>query len=228
MYFNSLQFLLLFLPTFLIVYLITDSKYKNLIVLAASLLFFAWHQPLFVPLMAVIILANYYLGRSLGRSRGQAVKARTALIVGCSFNLVILVFFKTLVSSDSSWLPGHAVDGIKRYLFPLGLSYVAFQMISYLIDVYNETCDDEKSLLNFGTYGFLFPKILVGPIVRYRDLAGQLAQRESRSQDAAEGARRFARGLMKKTLIADTLANTINPAFSLPTPIFPRRSPGLC
>jgi alginate O-acetyltransferase complex protein AlgI len=139
----------------------------------------------------------------------------------------LLLFFKVIVSYGVKWLPVWLPEGLSKvldeYLMPLGLSYIVFQLISYHVDVSKGLCKSEKSLFTFTTYVMLFPKILVGPIVRYRDLYGQMICRKTNAQEMADGLRRFIQGLIKKTLIADTIAKTINPAFSLATPNFTTR-----
>jgi alginate O-acetyltransferase complex protein AlgI len=224
MNFNSFIFLSLFLPVFIIIYLVSAPKYRNLVALIASLLFFSLGQAFYLPLMVLIIVINYYLGRWIEKLRNQPAKGRIFLILGCGLNLIPLVFFKVIVSYGVRWLPywvpGEFIKYLQLYLAPLGLSYIVFQLISYLIDIGNELCDSEKSFTNFTLYVILFPKILVGPIVRYRDISSQLLQREVNSRDVANGARRFIQGLAKKILIADTIAMTINPVFALKTPNF--------
>jgi alginate O-acetyltransferase complex protein AlgI len=221
--FNSLNFLFIFLPLFAIIYLITDTRYKNLVALAASLIFFSWGQIHNLPLMVVLILVNFYLGKAIEVYRVKSTtRARIFLIFGCVYNLSILLFFKAFIVYGSSWsfLPADILSRLKENPLPLGLSYITFQVISYLFDIYREMCDSEKNFLHFSLYILLFPKILVGPIERYRNLAGQLSNREVDWIRVANGLRRFVMGLGKKALIADTIAQSINPAFSLTTPNF--------
>jgi alginate O-acetyltransferase complex protein AlgI len=174
--------------------------------------------------MGLVVVFDYYLGKWIERLRNRPAKGRIVLLAGCILNLLPLIFFKLIVSYGVGWLhnwiPSDITKLLELYLAPLGLSYLVFQLISYLVDIHNEFCDSEKSFINFTLYVMLFPKILVGPIVRYRDISGQLFKREQNSTDIANGARRFIQGLAKKILIADTIANTINPAFSLATPNF--------
>jgi alginate O-acetyltransferase complex protein AlgI len=222
--FSSPVFLFAFLPICLLVSVIADSRYKNLALLAASLAFFAWGQWFYIPLMLLVILVNFYLAQQVGKNRGQAGQERTLLVFGVGFNLAILVFFKFLVSYGAAWLstawPGGQADWLIKNPLPLGLSYIAFQVISYLFDVSNEVCDSETNFLNFALYVLLFPKIVTGPIVRYRDVAAELTSRQVTSQGIANGLRRFIQGLAKKVLIADQIARIVNPAFGLQTPVF--------
>ncbi len=224
MNFNSPVFLFIFLPVCVLVYLIAERRFKNLILLVASLAFFAWGQWFYIPLMLLIILLNFSMAQQIEKVRGQAEPARNALIVSVGLNLAVLLFFKFLVGYGAGWLskilPGDVAGLVIKNPLPLGLSYIAFQVISYLFDVSNELCDSEKNFLNFTLYILLFPKIITGPIVRYRDISGSIQSREVTSRSVADGIRRFIRGLAKKVLIADQIARITNPAFALPAPSF--------
>ena len=206
--FNSIIFLIFFLPVFIIIYAVAGQKQKNLVILAASVVFFTWNQVFFIPLMAAVILGNYYLGKAIEKASGRVQRKRFLLIIGWIGNLLLLFFFKYIVSFGVKWLPVWLpvglVNVLNQYLMPLGFSYIVFQLISYLVDVYKGIATSEKSLFNFSLYVMLFPKIMVGPIVRYRDLIGQIIERQSNSRGMADGIRRFIQGLVKKTLIADT------------------------
>jgi alginate O-acetyltransferase complex protein AlgI len=177
-----------------------------------------------VLLIAALILINYAVARRIEALREQEGRARWLLLAGVALNLLTLVLFKLLSAYGSGWmdvfLPQRLVAWLSTLVLPIGLSYLVFQLISYLVDVHNELVDSEKSLFNFALYVFMFPKIVVGPITRYRDLAEQLSSREITAEGVANGARRFILGLAKKVLIADTLAQVVNPAFRLETPNF--------
>lgn len=224
MVYNSLNYLFLFLPIAVTIYLIADRRYKNIIALAASLIFFSWDNFIFLPIMVVIILSSFILGKTIEEKRDDAnKKAQWMLDIGILVNISFLFFFKiyaTYGETVNSFLPSWLTDQLAKNAFPLGLSYITFQVISYLIDVYNERCDSEKNLINFSLYVMLFPKILVGPITRYRDLAISLNNREIKVDGVYTGLRRFVVGLAKKVIIADTIAMAINPSFSLGNPAF--------
>ena len=219
MNFTSFYFLFLFLPVFLILYFLSAPKYRNFIGVVAGFVFFAWEQLIYLPLMILLILANFFLAKNIEAHREQPA-ARISLIVGVGLNLLVLIFFKTLIAYGTAWLPTRAVSALGEELLPLGLSYIVFQLISYLIDINNELCDREKNLIDFTFYVMMFPKIISGPIVRYRSVSEALAQRSIDGITAANGIRRFIRGLAKKVLIADTIGRTIVPAFNLETPNF--------
>ena len=223
MSFNAPTFLFFFLPVCLLFYYAVDRRYKNWVALAASLIFFAWGQIFYLPLLLLLIIANYYLGKAIGRNRDQPGRARTILWSGIGLNVAVLLFFKLVVAWGTAWLgflPGDLKSQIGQTPLPLGLSYITFQVIAYLVDIYNEVHDSEPSLMRFSLYVLLFPKIITGPIVRYRDVAAQLEDRPVTASGAANGARRFIVGLAKKALIADQLARVVNPAFSMASPNF--------
>lgn len=223
MSFNAPAFLFFFLPVSLLAYFAVDRRYKNWVALAASLVFFAWGQLAYLPLMLLIIGINYLLGLQIEAARGQPDRARRFLFLGIGLSVAVLLVFKLMVAYGTGWLgflPPGMQDQLTQSPLPLGLSYITFQVIAYLIDIYNEVHDSEKNLVRFALYVLLFPKIITGPIVRYRDVAAQLVERPVSALNAANGARRFILGLAKKALIADQLARVVNPAFSLASPNF--------
>jgi alginate O-acetyltransferase complex protein AlgI len=223
MSFNAPVFLFFFLPISLLLYYAVDKRWKNAVALVASLVFFAWGQLFYLPLMGILILVNFYLGQRIERARQQPGSARGNLAWGIALNVILLLFFKVIVAYGMKWLvflPQSTQDLIAQNPLPLGLSYITFQVIAYLVDIYNELSDSENSFLNFSLYILLFPKIITGPITRYRDLADQLTDRRVTGLQAADGARRFILGLAKKVLIANTLATVVNRAFGLPWPSF--------
>jgi alginate O-acetyltransferase complex protein AlgI len=200
--FNSPLFLFLFLPLYMAVFYFSGKRGKLLIGIIASLIFYAWGSLKFLPLLVSLILINYFLGWSLGKTLGR--KKRLILIwTGIVIDIGILAFFKI-------W-PGVG--------FPMGLSYISFQLVSYLLDVNKKAIEYEKDLLKFSFYVLLFPKILVGPITRYGPLSIQIGKLEVTPEGVAAGIRRFIIGLAKKILIADSLAKIIAPVFSLSKPI---------
>ena len=166
--------------------------------------------------MFLWIAVNFFFGKAIEEHREHSEKkARFFFIAGCEFNLSVLLLLKFFAVYGAE-LSSRSFDILRTF----GLSYITFQAISYLYDLKNEVCNHEKSFINFSTYVMMFPKLLIGPIVRYRDIAGQLQKRESDVFQVASGLRRFLIGLAKKVLIADTIGRTIDPAFALMTPNF--------
>ena len=227
MIFNSALFLFLFLPAFLIVYYIAGPKRRIWVGLAGSLLFYAWGQMFYIPLMVGVIAFNYFIGLQLGEFRTENPgRARRLLYLGILFNVGLLAFFKLLVTYGIGVFGGLVVllpeivsNWLTSLVFPLGLSYVSFQVISYLVDTANGSVKPERNFLVFCLYIFLFPKLLVGPITRYKSLAEQLSEPIPSREMIADGIRRFIQGLAKKILIADVLAKLVSAVFDQPSPM---------
>jgi len=198
MEFNSPIFLFLFLPVFIFIYYLAERRAKPVVGILGSLLFYAWGNLTYIPLMAGLVALAYWVALGIDRWRNQ----RGSLILlwaGIFVNISLLIGFKL-------W------TGVK---YPLGLSYVTFQVIAYLFEVYNNKVESEKNLINFSFYLLLFPKIPVGPITRYSQLRDQIQNIHVEPLDVAEGLRRFIIGFAKKALIADTLARVVTPIFNL-------------
>lgn len=221
MLFNSPIFLFIFLPLFFVTYLFADKKLRQIIGLLGSLLFFASFQPAYLPLIIGFILWNYWFGLRLNKQKSEE-RSKRVLWVGVGGNLALLVGFKFLttygillgkVSELSLIMP--VWDSLRSMKFPLGLSYLSFQAISYLVDVYRGRIDGEKHLISFALYLMLFPKILVGPISRYKTVAKVFPDPNPDIYDIADGIRRFVQGLAKKVLLADTLALFVDAAFKI-------------
>ena len=173
----------------------------------------------YIPIMVGVILWNFYVARSFERLR-KSPKEKYLLRIGVAGNLALLVFFKIISTYGVDWMlsvgmPQRVTDLLSGLGFPLGLSYITFQAISYLIDVHIKRVDSESSLLNFSLYIMLFPKILVGPITRYKSVANSLSAPEINKENVANGIRRFLRGLAEKIFVADILAKLVNAAFDL-------------
>ncbi|HEY2980280.1 MAG TPA: MBOAT family O-acyltransferase [Anaerolineales bacterium] len=218
MNFNTALFLFLFLPAFLVIYLVARPHLRLWIALGASLLFYAWGQVFYIPLMLGVIWFNYRLGLRLAQSGADSHRSlRGWLVLGIVANAGILIFFKMLVTFGigpfEQLMPERIASWLQSLIFPLGLSYISFQVISYLLDIYSGSVKAERKLLNFSVYVLLFPKLLVGPIARYRSLADQLAEPTVSRELVAEGIRRFLQGFAKKVLIADVLAKLVNAVF---------------
>ena len=199
--FNSPAFLFLFLPVFIFIYYFTETRARLMMGIAASLLFYAWGNLRYIPLLLGLVIFAYLAGWGIQRWRDTR---RSLILVwaGILINVALLVGFKLWASTK----------------YPLGLSYVTFQVLAYLFEIYNGKLDVEKNLVNFSFYLLLFPKILVGPITRYSQLRDQIRDIHVEPLDVAEGLRRFIIGLAKKALIADTLAKAVTPIFNLSSP----------
>lgn len=199
--FNSPVFLFLFLPSFIFSYHFAGKQAKPYIGILGSLFFYSWGYLNYIPLMLGLVVFAYYLALGINRWRSQRISL-TMLWSGSLVIVLTLIVFK-------QW------SSVK---YPLGLSYVTFQAIAYLIDVYKNRVDSEKNLVYFSFYLLLFPKIPVGPIVRYSQVRDQIYDIRVEPHEMADGARRFMIGLAKKVLIADTLSRVVTPIFTLSSP----------
>ena len=205
MLFSSLTFIFLFLPVVLAVYYLAPLKIRNLLLLLASLIFYAWGEPVYVVLMILSILLNYCCGREIAANAEDERKAHRGMIFTVVVNLALLFFFKyygfflELVNSVTS-----AELTYRELALPVGISFYTFQGISYVVDVYRGKAKAQRSLLNFALYIALFPQLIAGPIGRYEDIEPQLAQRKVSARKLGQGAMLFLIGLAKKAVLADT------------------------
>lgn len=221
MLFNSPKFLFLFVPIFFAIYLLADKKYRRIIGLVGSVLFFASFQLFYLPLIVGFIFWNYWFGIHLAKDTEEKVAKRN-MWLGVGGNLLLLAGFKFLTTYGIDWVPDSlspALSPVVEYLgalkFPLGLSYISFQAISYLVDVHRQRDQVELNFVNFALYIMLFPKILVGPISRYKTVVKAFPAPDPSADDVANGIRRFVQGLAKKILLADTLALFVDAAFRI-------------
>ncbi len=207
MVFSSLTFLLLFLPlTLAVYYLVRGVTARNLVLCLASLVFYAWGEPVWVLLMLFSILFNYGAGLALGRiSRPDG--RRAVLILALAMNLGAIGLFKygNFLLENLGLLLGSPMPHLS-FTLPLGISFYTFQILSYVLDVYHNRVPVQRSLLCLGTYIVLFPQLVAGPIVRYEEIQAQLAGRRESLDDFTAGLRRFALGLGKKVILANAMA----------------------
>ena len=204
MVFSSIPFLYYFLPAVLIVYFLTPRKGKNAVLLIASLLFYGWGEPKLLLLMAATILAFYLCGLAIGKSERHK---KLWLTVSACVGVGLLGLFKyaDFFLSSFNALTGLSLPLLKLAL-PVGISFYTFQCLSYTVDVYRGQVEPQRNLISFGAYVALFPQLIAGPIVRYRDVAQELETRKHSLEDIGLGLRRFVIGLAKKVILADNLA----------------------
>ena len=212
MVFSSLSFLSLFLPLALGVYFIVPRRAKNGVLFAASLIFYAWGEPVLVGIMIFSSVVDYSHGLLLAHfQKGR----RLILISSIVINLSLLAFFKyggfvTQTLSDLS-LP----VSVLQLPLPLGISFYTFQTMSYTIDVYRGKCEAQKNFIDFGCYVSMFPQLIAGPIVRYADVAAQLKNRKETIDGFYKGVLRFSKGMAKKVLLANSIGLLWNEVSSL-------------
>ena len=210
MLFSSIPFLFYFLPAVLILYFLVPTKLKNAVLLAFSLVFYAWGEPKYVFLMIATICLFFFCGIAIGKANSQKMK-KLWLTVSVVISLALLAVFKYAdfgVSSVNAAL-GTSIPLLKLAL-PIGISFYTFQCLSYTIDVYRGEAQVQRNIVSFGAYVSLFPQLIAGPIVRYVDVARELDSRTHSWDDVALGLRRFLIGLAKKILIADRFAVLLN------------------
>ena len=190
-------------------FVIRNDKARNLVLLAASLLFYAWGEPKFVFVMLASIAVNYVLARMIGeKDANRQRRRRTLLIVAIACNLLLLFVFKyanfSVKMLDDLLHLNLPIPGIA---LPIGISFFTFQAMSYVIDVYRGETPPQKNPLYLALYISFFPQLIAGPIVRYRTIADQIeGHRVITAESFAEGARRFMVGFSKKVIIANNLA----------------------
>ena len=203
MVFSSLTFLYAYLPVVLLVYFLCPWKYRNFVLFAVSLFFYGWGEPVYVLVMVASILMNWLMGKVIARREGKA--AKNALILCIVFNLCLLGFFKYagFIIQNLRALGLRSLRPVQISL-PIGISFYTFQTMSYPIDLYRRQTEEQRSLISFGAYVVMFPQLIAGPIVRYREVAQELDDRTITVGDAHDGLIRFCQGLAKKVLIANS------------------------
>ena len=214
MVFSSAAFLFAFLPIVIGLYYLPvfrknerkNFRYKNLILCLSSLLFYAWGEPVYILLMILSIVFNYYVGIDIEENVLDSKKKKTALLLGLGFNIFALGFFKYsgFIVSSLGGLFGAEIEYSPLPL-PIGISFYTFQIMSYIIDVYYGTVKAQRKLLPFMTYISMFPQLIAGPIVQYSDIEEQLKERTVSVEKFAAGVIFFIRGLGKKVLFANTI-----------------------
>mgnify|MGYP002604167349 CR=1 FL=1 len=202
MVFSSLTFLYAYLPIVLFIYYISPLQCRNVVLFIVSLIFYGWSNPLYICIMLFSIIMNYMFGHWIKTYQN---KAKTFLILCIICNLSLLFFFKyyTFVNNMLQSSGIHILPALSIAL-PIGISFYTFQAMSYPIDLYTNTITPQKSLISFGTYVTMFPQLIAGPIVRYKDIASQLTQRKYTLDRFSYGIQRFVIGLSKKVMLANT------------------------
>lgn len=217
MLFSSTVFIYLFLPTVVLLYYIIPQKkrfLRNILLLCASLFFYAWGEPRFVLAMMASIVTNWLFGILIYNVRENRKKAGVLLGIDVAFNLGLLFVFKyfsyacTLIRDWSgSSFP------VPKIALPIGISFFTFQAMSYVIDVYRQKVEVQKNLLYVGLYISFFPQLIAGPIVRYETIAAEIENRKENADDFFDGFARFVMGLSKKVLLANSFAILADQAF---------------
>ena len=206
MLFTSISFLYYFLPVVLILYLIVPNKFKNVVLLLASIVFYFFGEGLYLLLILLEIVVAY-----IGATLIEKSHSKNTLIIFISFHLGLLGLFKYsnfFIENINSIFRSNF--NLLSLTLPLGISFYTFQIISYLVDVYRKECRTQKNIFKFILYVSLFPQLVAGPIVRYSDISKEIDGRKIGFEDFSYGVRRFILGLAKKVLIANMLGEVVN------------------
>lgn len=209
MVFSSAIFLTRFLPLILLVYFLADKKYRNAILLAASIIFYSWKAPRFIFMILATTLVDFFLVRKMYGEEDRK-KKKLLLILALCINIGLLFYFKYCgffienINEMISWFGGSPMPWME-VVMPIGISFYTFESMTYVIDVYRGVHEPQKKFSSYLLYIIFFPKLIAGPIVRYHQLADQLETREENNEERLIGFIRFCTGLAKKVLIANYL-----------------------
>ncbi len=214
--FSSNIFLFLFLPLTLLGYFLLKKEFRNVFLLLMSLIFYGWGEPKFVFIMVGSIIFNYVMALIIDKLNRFQIYKRTALLICIIGNLSLLFIYKYLDFFIIN-INRFGIDfPLKNLALPLGISFFTFQAMSYVIDVYRGDVKVQKKLHNVGLYISLFPQLIAGPIVRYKDVEEQIYKREESFEKFNEGVERFIIGFSKKILLANNMAIIADKAFAFP------------
>ena len=219
MVFSSLLFLFLYLPVVLLIYYVTPLRWRNGVLLVFNLIFYGWGEPVYIVIMFLSTVIDYTHGILVGRCkrRDDDRGARLAVCSSVVFNLALLFFFKywdfVAGSLAAIGLPLMPILGLS---LPIGISFYTFQTMSYTIDVYRGDAPVQRNLINFGTFVTLFPQLIAGPIIKYKELGDQIDHRDYPVERFASGIQTFAVGLGKKVLLANNLGQLWDAYKALP------------
>ena len=208
MVFSSLLFMFRFLPVVLLLYFIIPKRWRNLFLFLASLVFYAWGEPVYVLIMLFSTILDYNHGRLVEKhlELGDKKKAKFYVASSMVINLLVLGFFKytDFIIGSLNGLLGTQIPLLNLAL-PIGISFYTFQTMSYTVDVYRGQAKAQKDIIAFGAYVALFPQLVAGPIVQYKTIAEQLTGRRENVDQFSFGIRRFVLGLGKKVLLANNI-----------------------
>ncbi len=217
MVFSSMVFLLYFLPFTLAGYYLLNPKLRNIFLLIVSLVFYAWGEIGFLPIMLISIFVNYLFGLLVDKYRKNKPAAYTVLSLMSVWNIGLFFIYKYLnfAIENINFLFGFSLP-LSDFTLPIGISFFTFQAMSYVIDVYRENGDVQKNPLNVALYITFFPQLIAGPIVRYQTVAEQIKSRSVSIDDLLVGTKRFIIGLGKKVILSNQIAIAADRCFNMP------------
>lgn len=217
MLFSSVTFIFYFLPITFILYYIVPNKFKNPILLVASMIFYAWGGLLYFPLLLFSIIVNYILGLKIDKYKDNKGKDRRILIYSIIFNILFLGVFKySNFLVDNINILFNTSFNIPTIPLPIGISFYTFQAMSYVIDIYRKDGKVQKNIFNLALYISMFPQLVAGPIVRYETVDKQITERSYSFYKFNFGLERFIKGLFKKVIISNTIGELASLIYALP------------
>ena len=209
MVFSSLSFLFFFLPLVCCLYFpISNLKWRNLVLFTASIIFYAWEEPIYVLVILVTMLVAYLFGLLIEIYKEMHSKLALFYFILSIFTCIFFLFYfkyQRFIFSNLNLILPFQIP-IKELILPVGISFYTFQVLSYLIDVYQGKVQAQHNFIRLGTYIALFPQLVAGPIVRYETIEQELRERHSSIADIANGLRRFILGLGKKVILSNNMA----------------------
>lgn len=219
MVFSSIAFLLFFFPFFLTIYFIVGARFKNLVLLLASIFFYSWGAPRFIFILLGTTFVDFHLVKFMHNTQKKPIK-KVFLVLSLCMNLGLLFYYKYsffMIENVNTVLQVGGIHGIlwKKLILPVGISFFTFESLTYVIDVY-QGFEPLKKFWNYQVYIILFPKLIAGPIIRYHDISDQISGRLGKENidDFIVGLFRFIIGLSKKLLIANCMGFYADKAFN--------------
>ena len=216
--FSSLSFLFVFFPVFISLYLLAKPSYRLFLISIANIFFIATGQYITLIWLIGIALTGYIVGRLIEFNKKKGLKTSWLLWFGLVLNLGLLIVFKLLAAYGENPVFNMILPHFSGVVAPLGLSYITFQIISYVVDISRGTIPAENDIVKFMAYILFFPKLVSGPLVRYKQFRDQISSLDPTIEDISGGLRRVLIGVLKRILIANQLATVANAVFNLPTP----------
>lgn len=209
MVFSSILFMFIYLPCVLGIYYALPKKYRNGALFLLNLIFYGWGEPVYITIMLLSTAIDYTHGILVENNmkRGNVKKAKLFVASSVTFNLLLLTFFKYfdfIVKNIALVVPGFPIKPMGLPL-PIGISFYTFQTMSYTIDVFRGDAKAQRNIVSFGTFVTLFPQLIAGPIIKYKDVDTQLTERSESTQMFARGVETFVAGLCKKVLLANNI-----------------------
>jgi len=216
--FSSLAFLFVFFPIFISVYLLAKPSLRLFLISVANIFFIATGQYITLLWLIGITLTGYAVGRLIETNKKKGLKTSWLVWFGIGVNLGLLIIFKLLATYGINPVFKMILPHFSSVVAPLGLSYIAFQVISYVVDISRDTIPAENDIVKFMAYILFFPKLVSGPIVRYKQFRDQISSLDPTIDDISGGLRRVLIGVLKRILIANQLGTVANAVFNLPAP----------